>query len=224
MPLILDYSIRIAISLVCGLLLGIERKFRHHTVGIKTLTLISVSSCLLSILSHHMAYSGMVKGDPTRIAAGVITGIGFLGAGTILKIGLNIRGLTTAAIIFTASAIGLACGNGLYEPALLTLLIAIITLTIIERIEHKVFSVEKRKLIKLKFDSLDINESSIREILIHNNLSINDTNLEMLVKEKQTILMYLVKFPDSVDTSKVAEEFAKLENITSINFSDEYQK
>lgn len=220
--LTLDYTIRILISLVCGLLLGIERKFRHHTVGIKTLILITVSSALLSILSHHMAYSGKVTGDPTRIAAGVVTGIGFLGAGSILKIGLNIRGLTTAAIIFTSSAIGLACGNALYEPAALILLITIITLTIIERIEHKIFPIEKRKVIQLKFDSTEINEAAIRKILVKYQLSINDMNMEVLVKKEQTILSYLVKIPDSTDTEKLTREFSKLKNIISYTFSDDH--
>lgn len=220
--LLVDYTFRILTGLVCGLLLGVERKVRHHTVGIKTLILITISSTLLSILSHHMAYSGKVTGDPTRIAAGVVTGIGFLGAGTILKTGMNIRGLTTAAIIFTSSAIGLACGNGLYEPALLILFITIMTLTVIEKIEHKFFPVEKHKAIHLKFDSTDIKEDAIRKILTKNHVSINDTNMEVFVKKEQTVLLYLVKFPDSTDTAKVTEELSKLKNITSFTISDEH--
>lgn len=219
MTLILDYSIRIAVSLLCGLLLGLERKFRHHTVGIKTLILISVSSTLLSILSYHMANMG-VKGDPTRIAAGVVTGIGFLGAGTILKHGLDVRGLTTAALIFTTSAIGLSCGAKLYEPAIITLLIAVITLTLIEKIEHKIFSVEKRKIITIQFDSLEIDELSIEELIKQYNIKISDTNINVLVKEKQTILKYAVLYPHSIDQGKMVNDISKLENISSITFTD----
>lgn len=106
--MLLDYSIRIATSFFCGIILGLERRSKQHAVGIRTLALISISSALLSILSINMASAGNGAGDPTRIAAGVITGIGFIGGGAILRQGLNIRGITTAAIIFTASAIGLA--------------------------------------------------------------------------------------------------------------------
>ena len=105
----IDYAIRLAASLVCGFCLGLERKMRQHTVGIRTLTLLSVSSCLLTIVSSYLASSVAVDGDPTRVAAGVITGIGFLGAGAIVNQGLNIRGLTSAAIIFTSAASGVAC-------------------------------------------------------------------------------------------------------------------
>lgn len=128
---LLIYGIRLIISFFCGLLLGIERKSRQNAVGIRTLVLISVSCCLLSILSVYVAqtYSTATgKGDPTRIISTVITGIGFIGGGAILKQGLNIRGLTTAAIILTTAAIGLSCGAGLYEPAIITLAIALIVL------------------------------------------------------------------------------------------------
>lgn len=108
LELYIDYAIRIGVSFICGFCLGIERKSRQHSVGIRTLVLISISSCLLSILSIYMAESFNVTGDPTRIAAGVASGIGFIGGGAIMRYGLNIRGLTTAAIIFTASAVGLA--------------------------------------------------------------------------------------------------------------------
>ena len=107
---LLIYGIRLIISFLCGLLLGIERKSRQNAVGIRTLVLISVSCCLLSILSVYVAQTYSTdtgKGDPTRIISTVITGIGFIGGGAILKQGLNIRGLTTVAIILTKAAIGL---------------------------------------------------------------------------------------------------------------------
>ena len=113
---ILDISLRFALSMICGILLGIERKSRQNAVGIRTLVLISISCCLLSLLSVFIAENASIQGDPTRIASTTVSGIGFIGAGAILKQGLNIRGLTTAAIIFTAAAVGLSCGAGFYLP------------------------------------------------------------------------------------------------------------
>ena len=102
----IEYSARIAASFFCGLLLGFERKTRQHSVGMRTLILISVSSSLLAMLSSIITLEPRVTGgDPTRVAAGVVTGIGFLGAGAILRQGMNIKGLTSAAIIWTAAAI-----------------------------------------------------------------------------------------------------------------------
>ena len=80
-----EYLLRIVLALVCGFFLGLERKQHRHAVGIRTLALICVSSALLSILSIFMAETSLAEGDPTRIAAGVVTGIGFLGAGAILR-------------------------------------------------------------------------------------------------------------------------------------------
>ena len=118
MNIYIEYTIRLALSFVCSFILGLERKSHQHIVGIRTLVSMGLSCCLLSILSVYMAETPAVEGDPTRIAAGVITGIGFLGGGAILKLGLNIRGLTTAAIIFMTSALGMSFGAGLYFPTI----------------------------------------------------------------------------------------------------------
>src|SRR5574344_1733306 len=140
----LDCIIRLAFSFVCGFALGLERKTRQHTVGMRTLILISTSCTLMAVLSVYMTQnSGTSGGDPTRIAAGVVTGIGFLGGGAILRQGMNIRGLTSAAIIFTAAAIGLCCGAGLYIPSFITLAISLISLFILQKFEHRFFPAEK---------------------------------------------------------------------------------
>ena len=149
----LDYLIRLTSSLLCGLCFGIERKAHQHSVGIRTLIFICMSSCLLTILSVYIASEFSVTGDPTRIAAGVITGIGFLGAGAIFHYGLNIRGLTTAAIIFTDASVGIACGAKLYIPALLVMIFSILTLAIVSRLEKKLFPAEKRKNLLLPCSS-----------------------------------------------------------------------
>ena len=111
---LLECFIKLTLSVLCGFLLGIERKSRRQIVGMKTLILICVSCTLLAILSSYMAENfGDGSSDVTRISAGVVSGIGFLGGGAIIRQGLNIKGLTSAAIIWTDSALGLAIGTGL---------------------------------------------------------------------------------------------------------------
>ena len=95
----LECIIKILCSIVIGFVLGLERKSRNQFIGSRTLILISVSSTLLSILSASV-FNTEGGGDPTRISAGVVSGIGFLGGGVIMKLGINVRGLTSAAVIF----------------------------------------------------------------------------------------------------------------------------
>ena len=220
MDMIIEYSIRILLSFICGFFLGIERKSRQHTVGIKTLVLISISSCLLSILSIYMAANTNGAGDPTRITAGVITGIGFIGGGAILRQGLNIRGLTTAAIILLTSAIGLSCGAGLYVAALITFAISLISLVVLDFIEKKLFPATKNKILCIKLEGSQINQDSIQNILTENGLLIRDLNIEYTSKKEQTELFYTVKAPNQLNTLKLASDLGKVQTLISFTLND----
>lgn len=215
----LDYGIRLAVSLIFGFCLGFERKIRQHTVGIRTLILITSSSALLSILSVYMAETGTVKGDPTRIAAAVITGIGFLGSGAIFRQGLNIRGLTSAAIIFACAAIGLSCGAGLYIPAAITFVFALVTLVIMGRFEHKLFPAEKRKLVEIKLKGKIFNNEEINKILVSYGLIIHDMDLKYSISEDITTLIYTIKTPDNIDSISMSQNIAELPGFLSFNLS-----
>jgi putative Mg2+ transporter-C (MgtC) family protein len=116
------------LSFACGLggLIGFERELRDREAGIRTHLLVSLGSALFTIVSaygfHEFLVNGgnIVRADPSRIAAQIVTGIGFLGAGAIIREGLSVRGLTTAATLWVVAAIGMACGAGYYWPAAAT--------------------------------------------------------------------------------------------------------
>ncbi len=216
----IDYAIRIGVSFICGFCLGIERKSRQHSVGIRTLVLISISSCLLSILSIYMAESFNVTGDPTRIAAGVASGIGFIGGGAIMRYGLNIRGLTTAAIIFTASAVGLACGAALYVPALLTMLALAVVLFIMNRLEKKIFPAAKTKILTISFSGTDIPKSFLTETMLRYGFIIHDMNIEYNKPENQTTLVFTTKTPDKLSLVDFVNEIEKLEKLVNFKLDD----
>ena len=218
--ILIDYAVRIAVSFVCGFCLGIERKSRQHSVGIRTLVLISISSCLLSILSIYMAENFDVTGDPTRIAAGVASGIGFIGGGAIMRYGLNIRGLTTAAIIFTASAVGLACGAALYFPALLTMLALAIVLFIMNRLEKKIFPAAKSKLVTITINGTDIPKSFLTETMQRYGFIIHDMNLEYDKPANQTKLVFTSKAPDRLNLIEFTKEIESLENLVTFKLDD----
>lgn len=217
---LIECLIRLLISFLCGFFLGLERKIRRHAVGIRTLVLISVSSSLLSMLSVFMAEIPQVDGDPTRIAAGVITGIGFLGGGAILRQGLNIRGLTTAAIIFATAAIGLAVGAGLYVPAVVALLIGLLSLYLMDKVERRYFPAEKTKSLQLKFADSDIDEKAIHALLEEYGLIILDLNIDYSVKKQQVNLSYLLKTPDDLNYVKLVNKLSKINKLEDFSICD----
>lgn len=108
-------------AIVAGLILGFEREMKDKSAGLKTITVICLGSTLFSILSYKVAGNG----DPARIASYIVSGIGFLGAGVIFRQGFNVRGLTTAGIIWIAAAIGMAIGFGQIYLAFVFLLTAL---------------------------------------------------------------------------------------------------
>ena len=103
----------LTVALALGAFIGLERELSDKAAGLRTNILICVGSCLFAILSRHLAYTA--GSDTTRIAAQIVSGIGFLGAGAIIRYGMTIRGLTTAACLWTAAGIGMACGMGYWK-------------------------------------------------------------------------------------------------------------
>jgi putative Mg2+ transporter-C (MgtC) family protein len=118
--------LRLALAAALGGVIGIERELREREAGFRTHMLVALGSALFTIVSaygfHAFLSSGanVIRADPTRIAAQIVTGIGFLGAGAIIRQGLSVRGLTTAATLWVVAAIGLAVGAGYYSGALIT--------------------------------------------------------------------------------------------------------
>jgi putative Mg2+ transporter-C (MgtC) family protein len=125
---------RVALAAALGGILGLERELREREAGLRTHLLVSVGSALFTIVSAYgfreflTSNASVVRADPTRIAAQIVTGIGFLGAGAIIRQGLSIRGLTTAATLWVVAAIGLAAGAGYYSAAAITTAVALVAL------------------------------------------------------------------------------------------------
>jgi putative Mg2+ transporter-C (MgtC) family protein len=126
--------LRISIAAGLGGAVGLERELREREAGLRTHLVVCVGSALFTLVSaygfHDFLVSGgsLVRTDPTRIAAQIVSGIGFLGAGAIIRQGLSVRGLTTAATLWLVAAIGMACGAGYYVPAIISTLVALVTL------------------------------------------------------------------------------------------------
>ncbi len=134
---------RIVVALLIGVALGTEREYHGHPAGIRTMALIGVGSCLFTVLGLEPAFGPRV--DPTRIAAQVVTGVGFLGAGSILRQGEGVRGLTTAASIWVVASLGMAVGFGYYAIALFSGALVVITLVAIRPVERRFFKGRQRR-------------------------------------------------------------------------------
>ena len=132
----IELVVRLGSAAILGGLIGFERELHGKVAGFRTHSLVSVGSALIMLVSIRMfiIYGTKAGVDPSRIAAQVVSGIGFLGAGTIIRAGMGIKGLTTAAGLWTASGIGLACGMGYYEGAIVGTVVTLVVLVIFSRI------------------------------------------------------------------------------------------
>ena len=140
-----ELVLRLILAAVVGGLIGIEREVSNRPAGLRTHILVTVGSALITLVSKDAFYG---IGDPSRLAAQIVTGIGFLGAGTIIKTGNSIKGLTTAASLWISAGIGIAVGAGYYLGALVTVGIVLITLVNVGGFE--------KKLIKRTYTTIEI--------------------------------------------------------------------
>ncbi len=138
---------RLVLSVLLGSLIGFEREIRGRAAGLRTHILVCLSTCLLMLISIFLAGSpgeGQVC-DPGRVAAGVVTGVGILCAGTIIRFGTSVKGLTTAASLWAVAALGLAVGMGFYLAAYTATVLILITLLVLSRFEKSLSKVKEGK-------------------------------------------------------------------------------
>ena len=143
----LEIFIRLLLALVLSGVIGLERQIHRRTAGLRTHILVGLGSCLIMLTSLYIfaIYKNEVPLDPARIAAGVITGIGFLGAGAIIRDREGVKGLTTAASLWVVAGIGLATGCGFYKAALFTTVLALLTLFFLRYVERIMFGKEEQE-------------------------------------------------------------------------------
>jgi len=130
----LQLALRLALGLVLGAAIGFERELHRQPAGFRTHSLVALGSALFTIISAYGFAGDSV--DPTRIAAQIVTGIGFIGAGTILQHRGNVRGLTTAASLWSVAAIGMAAGAGMLTLAVIGTTLVLVVLSVLDRIEE----------------------------------------------------------------------------------------
>jgi len=150
MTLQIDLLLRLAVGTMLGSIIGYERHLHGRPAGLRTHLLVALASTTFMLVSTHFVYfqhyvkEDLVAVDTSRIAASVVTGVGFLGGGAILRTGLNVQGLTTAAGLWLVAAIGLSAGAGMYAVSTVSTLFGVAALTILRRLEHKDTAVRRK--------------------------------------------------------------------------------
>ena len=195
----MDFLLRLLLACLFGGLIGLEREVHGRPAGFRTHLLVSLGSCLFVLTSIHFYYQfgspspGPSGVDPARIAAQVVTGIGFLGAGAIIREKASIRGLTTAACLWLAAALGVACGAGLYVMATVVTLIAILSLLLLKKVEGRL---QRDTYVSLRVLSSDLagQLDKFEEMITACQMRVVNMSLDKDVEKQLVTYEFYVKF------------------------------
>jgi putative Mg2+ transporter-C (MgtC) family protein len=211
--------VRLMFAALAGGLIGLERSYHGRPAGFRTHTLVCIASSLLMLLAIFQwellkdAPIDTIRVDPTRMAQGIMTGIGFLGAGVIIKESLTVRGLTTAASIWLTAAIGVVIGMGLYFAALASTVLALGVLVLFRHIEAAIPSMQYAQL-KVHFSRHEMmTEQALREVIAAHN--VRCTRLSYFLEhEGKTFLYEMTVHSNAVlNFKKLAETLTELESV-----------
>ena len=211
--------IRILISFVIGTLIGIERETHNQPAGLRTHILISIGATIVMLISIYIpqTFTDFQNGDPGRIAAQVVSGIGFLGAGAILKFGADVKGLTTAASIWAMAALGLAVGAGMYTISLIGVVVILFALTIMDVFEKRVFKERTLKKIELSVKKKNSDIQSLRKALQKIDVKVVSTGFERNVNESVDKITFLVGVSRKMNIQKLSEVLEQQEGMINIS-------
>ena len=208
---------KLALALVVGGLTGLEREKSNQFAGFRTHILVAVGSCITSITALYLfnEYSNYTNMDPARLPAQILSGIGFLGAGAILKTSNTIRGLTTAAGIWVTSCIGIAIGYGYYELAIPAWVFVMITLYLLKSMDV-VLSKEKQSILSISVSNLNV-VSSIYSRFEDSNINIKNIEIDY-IEGIYWKITFVISYNKKLILEELVKELKGLKNIMSIDY------
>ncbi len=210
---IYDILLPCILALIFGGLIGFQREKAERPAGLRTHALVCLGSTVFTLISY-LGFSSLYDVDPSRIAAGIVTGIGFIGAGVIFRQGPLVRGVTTAASIWVVASVGMALGTKLYYLALLVTVLGFITLSILKYIEDKVIKLPNYLVrITTSENFTDINK--IISPLKKMSVSVKSKKYELDENNKRIFTINLFS-KDSEFPTRIIEELSKFKEIEKI--------
>jgi putative Mg2+ transporter-C (MgtC) family protein len=222
----LEVLLRLTVAAVLGGAVGLEREIREREAGLRTHLLVSVGAALFTLVSAY-AWSdwsfstprGIVF-DPTRIAAQIVTGIGFLGAGAIIRQGLSVRGLTTAATLWLVAAIGMASGAGYWEAAVFATVGALVTLWPLRIVAHRVLQRIRPEDEQRLVVDLAGQQGAAPVLASLEGLGGRVSQFQLSESRDGRELVLTVEFPERMDASSVVGRLAELEDVRGVRWAD----
>ena len=217
--------LRLALAAVLGGLIGVERELREREAGLRTHLLVALGSALFTIVGAYgfdaflNTGASVVRADPTRIAAQIVTGIGFLGAGAIIRQGLSVRGLTTAATLWVVAAVGLAAGAGYYSVAVITTALVLIALYPLRIIGYKILSRFRPEDGRLLV-AVAAGEPPGRIVDEVERLGARISSLDVTQEGDRRRLELDVVLPRDLPIPRLVSDIADLENVAEVRWTD----
>jgi putative Mg2+ transporter-C (MgtC) family protein len=220
----LQIFIRLFLSMVLGGFIGWERESRRQPAGLRTHILICMGATLLMITSIYIpqTFKNFQNGDPGRIAAQVVSGIGFLGAGAIFRLGVNIKGLTTAATIWVVAAVGLSVGAGIYSAALIGTAFIMFVLTILNKVEKKYFPAFHYKELQVHFNTARIETEAVFATLSKFRIKTISVNMLQSRDKKRSKMKLVIQFPTHTDLKQLYKELNSINHVTQILLGQDF--
>lgn len=213
----LTMLLKLVLSVVLGALIGYDREFKNRPAGLRTNILVCLGATLVQVINIDIFnnYMGILSIDPARLGAQVISGIGFLGAGTIIREGASIKGLTTAASLWVVACIGLAIGNGSYLAAVAAAVFAFITLTLLKGVEGRVSRRSPYCDIGIRFENKPGQIGKIGQIL--GDMDVNINNIEFVDRDTETVTVHInMKLPPKVKKQDVLKRIMTEDGVYSV--------
>jgi Uncharacterized membrane protein len=213
----LEILIKLLLAAILGGIVGYERENTHRPAGFRTHILVCVGSALVMVTSEFIfeKYKLAANIDPARLGAQVISGIGFLGAGTIIRDGFNVKGLTTAASLWAVSCVGIAAGIGFYDGAVIATVIIFLTLIFLKKMELRFPKKSTYKTIYVESDNKPGQIGNVSCIFDKYNTEIK--NIEFINNRNESFLVKLIaKIPDNLAVKGIMSDLQQLQGITKV--------
>ena len=224
-PIYQEISLRLLGALGVGAIIGLERSYRGRPAGFRTHALVCLSTALLMLVTVFESRwvpaieYGRIAMDPTRIAQGIMTGIGFLGAGVIMKEGLSVRGLTTAASIWITAAIGILIGIGFYFPAVAATVLTIGTLSVFRWIEsHMPAQFYAQFLVRFAREAT-MPEAELRKLVSAHGFSIANLNFRMNAEDGFFEYRMVIRSTNAAHAGRLSESLSRLDTVREFRLS-----